>query len=62
MGMEYEADQRRAVALIDKNLTSKDRPVSTPGEDMNEDFSELELETREEIRSYRVHTQREATT
>ena len=56
MGIEHEADQRHAVALIDKNLTSKDRPVSTPGEDMNEDFSEHELETREEIRSYRGHT------
>ena len=44
-GIEYEADQRHAAALIDKNLTSKDRPISTPSEDMNEDTSEPELGT-----------------
>ena len=56
--IEYEADQRHAAALIDKNLTSKDRPVSTSGEDMNDDTRKLFLETQEEIKSYRGHAAR----
>ena len=50
-GIECEADQRHAATLIDEKLTGEDRPVSTPSKDMNEDISEPELGTREEIRS-----------
>ena len=49
---EYEADQRHAVTLTDKNLASKDRPADAPGGNLSQDANEPELGIKEEIRSY----------
>ena len=43
---------------VKKNLTSKDRPVSTPGEDMNDDLNESELSAPDEIMSFRADAAR----
>ena len=51
--IQNEANQRHAVTLTDKKLSSKDRPSSTPGENVDEDASKPELGTQEEIRSCR---------
>ena len=34
--MEYEADPKHAAVPVNKNLTGKDRPASTMGEEMND--------------------------
>ena len=39
-GIECEADQKHAGALVHKKLKSKDRPASAPGQDMNDNVSE----------------------
>ena len=56
-GIGYEADQKRAATSV-KNLTSKDRPVSTPGEDMNDNVNESELSAPEEIKSFQADAAR----
>ena len=44
--------------LVKKNLTSKHRPVSTPGEDTNENVNEPELSEPAESKSFRAHAAR----
>ena len=39
---------------VKKNLTSKDRPVTTPGEDRNDSVNDYELNAPEEIKSFRA--------
>ena len=53
-GIGYESDQIHAAILVKKNLTSKDRPVSTPGEDMNGNVNKTESSAPEEIKSFRA--------
>ena len=40
--------------FVKKNLTSKDRLVITPGEDMNDNVNESESSAPEEIKSFRA--------
>ena len=58
-GIEYESDQKHAAILVKKILTSKDRPVSTPGEDMNGNVNESESSAPEEIKSFRADAARD---
>ena len=53
-GIEYDADQNHAATLGKKNVTCKDRPVSTPGEDTNDKVNEPELSEPAEIKSFRA--------
>ena len=57
-GIRYEADQKHAVMLVNENLTSKDRPVSTQGEDRKDSVNESEMSAPEEIRSFRANAAR----
>ena len=48
-GIGYEADQEHAAGMVNKNLTSKDRPVSTLGEDMDDNVNESDLSAPAQI-------------
>ena len=58
-GIGHEADQEHAAKLVKRNLTTKDRPISTPGENMNDNVNESELSAPEEIKSIRTDAARQ---
>ena len=45
--MGYETDQKHAVILVKEKLGSKDRSVSTSGEDMNDNMNDSGLSERQ---------------
>ena len=53
--IKFEA---HAAALVNNNLRTEDRPVSTPGEDMNDNEIESEFRAPEEVMSFRADAAR----
>ena len=51
-GIEHEADQTYAAVLASQNLTSTDRPVSTLGEDMNDNVNDPDMDALEKKKSF----------
>ena len=47
-----------AAAMVNSSLTSENRPVSTLGEDVNDDENEFAMTAPEEIKSFRADAAR----
>ena len=56
--MGCEEDQKHAAKVVKKNLTSNDRRVSTPGEDLYDHVNGSESGALEEMKSFRADATR----